>query len=204
MTKRLLITALILIAIGISAGSGKFSTGHVLYAKEKKGKVDKDSLKTAQARADSIAKIRTYYERFADTTSILMEDIVLVDEGNYLQGYDGAVAEFDAGNFREALDRFQVYSETLPPSDSLYFESLFFIAECHIALDNINKAKQLLEELERFGGIPGAVMQKVLVRTGQIYCVYGDEPTAEAYFAKLKKEYPNSPYIPLADCSVVR
>ena len=172
--------------------------------KGKKGKVDKDSLKAAEFRADSLKKIAEYYAQFSDTTIVNMDDIVMISEDSYLQGFDSAVEKFDSGEYELALSKFQVYSETLPPSDSLYFETLFFISECYIALDNLNKAKNLLEELEVFGGVPDTVMEKVLVRIGQIWCVLDDELQAEAYFQMLRKKYPKSKYLPLANCSVVR
>jgi TolA-binding protein len=184
--------------------------GYILLAEKKqdkkkdKKKVDKDSLKAAEARADSLQRIAEYYAQFSDTTIIDLDEVILAGDETYMQSFDKAVEIFDEGHFAEALSMFEVYSETLPPSDSLYHETLFFISECYVSMDNLNKAKALLEELEIFPGVDDAVMEKVYVRLGQIWCVLDDELRAEAYFQMLREKYPNSVYIPLANCSVVK
>ena len=48
------------------------------------------------------------------------------------------------------------------------------------------------------------VNERVLVRLGQIYCVEKDQQKAEDYFKLLRNTYPESIYIPLADCDVVK
>ncbi len=212
MKSKVLILTIILLMLFefINSPVKPVNAGYIVLAAKKedskkdKKKVDKDSLKAAEARADSLQKIAEYYAQFSDTTIIDLDEVILSDDETYMQSFDKAIELFDSGDFSEALSMFEVYAGTLPPSDSLYHETLFFIGECYISMDNLNKAKALLEELEAFPGVADGVMEKVLVRLGQIWCVLDDELRAEAYFQMLREKYPNSIYIPLADCSVVK
>jgi TolA-binding protein len=165
---------------------------------------EEEEIKFTPAQEDSLRKMIDFYNRFSDTTFIKLDDIQVKSEKTYLQGYDLAVEDFDAGNYEEALNKFKLYAETLPPSDSLYFEIDFFIAECYVAQNDLNNAKYILEHIELNPDATDAVMEKVLVRIGQIWCVLDNQSRAEQYFTLLRDKYPNSIYIALADCSLVR
>lgn len=172
--------------------------------KKKKSKKEiKDSIAAVQIRLDSLERIANYYAQFNDTTNIRLENIVMVGQESYMDEYNAIIAEFDKGNFKEALASFEVYAGILPADDSLFYETQFFISECYISLNFLNRAKGLLEQLEGSTSIPDEVMQKVLVRLGQVWCVLDDKINAETYFNLLRQKYPNSKYLPLADCSVV-
>jgi len=156
------------------------------------------------SQEDSIRKLLLYYNRFQDTTVIVLNDLKVESEKSYLEGFDNAVEEFDNEKFDDALVKFKLYAETLPPNDSLFFEIEFFIAECYVAKDDLNSAKVKLEKIQINPKATDAVMEKVLVRLGQIWCVLDNEFKAEQYFKLLRSKYPKSIYIPLADCDVVK
>jgi TolA-binding protein len=95
-------------------------------------------------------------------------------------------------------------SQTLDKGDSLYYETLFFVCECNIINENFDEAEMKLIKMYNDKITPKAVYEKVLVRLGQIYCYKNDIKTAKKYFQKVKKEFPNSIYLPFANCDFVR
>ena len=92
---------------------------------------------------------------------------------------------------------------TLSPADSLYYEITFYLSECLIVKDKFVEAEEVLKMLVNRPNIPSDVIQKSLVRLGQIYCVVSRPAEANKVFTKLKTDFPRSKYIPLANCESV-
>ncbi|MFP4368361.1 MAG: hypothetical protein ACLFR2_02165 [Candidatus Kapaibacterium sp.] len=144
--------------------------------------------------------------RFSDTTIVLADPVYaqyLESSGNIDDVYKKALRQFDDKSYESACAAFSLLVSTLPQSDSLYYESAFYKSECRIMNDEMDKALELLLELAGNDLTPAAVLEKSLVRIGHIYCYKGKDETAQRYFKRLKKEFPASPYLELADCSKI-
>lgn len=89
-------------------------------------------------------------------------------------------------------------------SEPLYWEVLFMICECYIIRENYEQARKRLESVLVNAGTNKGLRQKALVRLGQVYCVTNQTEDAQRYFAQLKKEFPTSLYLPLANCDVIK
>lgn len=89
-------------------------------------------------------------------------------------------------------------------SEPLYWEVLFMICECYIIRENYEQARKRLESVLVNSGTNKGLRQKALVRLGQVYCVMNQTEDAQRYFTQLKKEFPTSLYLPLANCDVIK
>jgi TolA-binding protein len=140
-------------------------------------------------------------DRFSDTTVIVVDP---VKRSDILDKYVNAVRIFDKEDFDKASIEFKQLTETLPPDDSIYFESKFFFAECNISTEKLKEAEVILQELLDDAKIPLSVLEKVLVRLGQVYCVIEKKAKAKELFTRLKSEFPSSMYLKIANCEAVK
>lgn len=95
---------------------------------------------------------------------------------------------------------FKAFAAQFTFSDSLRQEADFQYAECCIGNNNLDEAFFVLETLSK-EKLNRGVAPKVLVRLGQLCCVFGDTQQADKYFKRLKREHPRSIYTRIADCS---
>ena len=95
---------------------------------------------------------------------------------------------------------FSIYANQFDFNDSLRQEALFYAAECLVNSDQLQAAANQFEDLSK-EKLNRGVAPKVYVRLGQVYCLMGDRTKANRIFNRLKKEYPRSVYIQLADCN---
>ncbi|MDQ1266939.1 MAG: hypothetical protein QG635_2092 [Bacteroidota bacterium] len=142
--------------------------------------------------------------RFSDTTVIELAPVEPPSKIGIDDEFMLAVDKFDAEDYDFACKKFRELIETMPPDDSLTFEAKFFLCECSIYNKDLNTAEKMLKKLLTIKDMPGAVVEKALVRLGQIYCVLGKKKEAQFMFAKLKLDYPDSPLIKLANCDAVK
>jgi hypothetical protein len=141
-------------------------------------------------------------ERFKDTTVIMIGqagDTNLVKPGIL----DQAISEFDSEKYEECCPKFRNISETISNGDSVYYESLFYLSECELIDKKIEEGRSNLELLVKDKKVPDTILQKSLVRLGQVYCVLNDKPKAQELFNRLKSEFPDSIYLKLANCAAV-
>ena len=143
-------------------------------------------------------------KRFKDTTEIRIAAKELPAQTNILELFTKAVEEFDNENFDSACKLFEQFEGTFPRDDSLYFETKFFQSECSIYYDKFNEAENILIDLLNNKVTPPAVTEKAYVRLGQLYCVTNKESLANEMFITLKKEFPASKYLRIANCDIVR
>ena len=125
-------------------------------------------------------------------------------EFDFTPEFQKAVLEFDVNFIEKACNKFDFFASTLNPSDTLYFESLFYKSECLIAKQEYKEAEKILNRILRNEDTPSNIMQKTLVRIGHIYCVNNKPEMAEMAFEKLKNDYPKSKLIKLANCESVK
>jgi TolA-binding protein len=143
-------------------------------------------------------------KRFVDTTEIEYTASAELQTIALQNQFDNAAKHFDKDDYDKACKEMQQFAETFIKGDSLYFESLFLWSECLIVKDEIKKAEKNLREILADKRVPENVLEKTLVRLGQIYCVEGEKSKAEALFKRLRQQFPKSIYIPLANCEAVK
>ncbi len=114
------------------------------------------------------------------------------------------VKSFEDKKYTEACRQFIQYSETLKPNDSLYFESLFYISECHVVKNEFQQAERVLLGLYNSGFTPEPIFEKTLIRLGHVNCILNKEQKAKLFFRELADRFPSSIYLPLADCELVK
>ncbi|GAB5464642.1 MAG: hypothetical protein Kapaf2KO_00780 [Candidatus Kapaibacteriales bacterium] len=105
----------------------------------------------------------------------------------------------DNGRINSARILTDKLMESLPIESEDYYSSMYYLGESYVAENNTDEAIDIfLEILESES--KGEAREKSLIRTGQIMCIDGDTAGAEVYFSLLQKEYPESIYLPLAQC----
>jgi TolA-binding protein len=166
--------------------------------------VTKDNKQTAQK--DTTGN-QIKEKSFADTTVI---DIVLKPEGVQNKGDQAAarfleaLSLFNDENYESSCDKFSQLADSFTKDDSLYYEVLFYRSECLIMDDKLDDSKKMLDEILKSKLKSEDLSQRAIVRLGQIYCRWDKKTDATKYFTRLKKEYPKSIYLPLANCEVVQ
>ncbi len=141
------------------------------------------------------------FNRFEDTTVIELQTPGKAPSKSFEEQFETAVKQFDNEMYEQSCSKFRQFSNTLNKDDSLYFESKFYMSECLIMNNEIKAAEALLSNLINEQQTPGEVLQKSIVRLGQVYCVTDRKPEAEKLFNRLAREYPNSIYLRVANCN---
>lgn len=136
-----------------------------------------------------------------DTTIIYLEK--KSNSKTEISGIDDAVKLFDKGKVSEACPKFRQYFETYSPEDSLFHEASFYLAECALWKNNLDEANQIYAKLLADKSVPLSVVEKALLRQGQVYCALDKKKEAEANFKRLKNEFPKSLLLKIANCSAV-
>ena len=144
---------------------------------------------------------------FTDTTRLVLNN----DASVMMSGYDAlnikdvfinGKAFFENEYYDKASKRFRYIKETALPEDTLYYTSIYYLAETHIAKNRFSDALSNLELIIN-SNIINENREKSLVRVGQIYCVLNMKDKASKYFDMLEKEFPQSLYISVANCNSI-
>jgi len=155
-------------------------------------------------------KPSTLPRRSIDTVKIVLKEIEIkktdpieseVSYKNLTKEFERAIADFDKENYNKAMQQFSFFKETLMPSDSLYYESMFFMSECQISMGNYSSAEEILTILLETENFENKTNEKSLLRMGQIKCATNDERKANSLFKEFKNKYPKSIYLKLANCN---
>lgn len=148
-------------------------------------------------------------QSYADDTLIIKLPPIYIEESKNNRRIslsvelDSAIYLFNSGKYDEACSKFAILQETLKEKDSLYFESVFYSAECLIVNNEYKLANNLLNDIMN-NNLSDNLKQRVLLRQGHLLCALNDENTAQWYFDKLKKDFPKSIYIKLANCNTLK
>lgn len=125
----------------------------------------------------------------------------IVSYKNLTKEFENAIADFDKENYNKAMQQFSFFKETLMPSDSLYYESMFFMSECQISMGNYSSAEEILTVLLATEIFENKTNEKSMLRMGQIKCATNEEAKANNLFREFKKKFPKSIYLKLANCN---
>lgn len=118
--------------------------------------------------------------------------------------FDSALEDFDRGDYDDACIQFRSIVETLPHGDSLAYEARFMETECAIVNNRLIPALSALLSLSLDAKTPVSVMEKVLVRKGQVQCLLKEFKSAEDTFRLFRSRFPESVYVPLANCDAAQ
>lgn len=141
--------------------------------------------------------------RFWDTTLILMPDVTPENSGGAGEletMLNDALVEFDKGNYNDACEKFNHLASIVSEEDSIFYEASFYIIECIIVENRLEEAKDKLGKMLIDTKLPVTVLEKTLVRMGQIECYGNNRKQAEMYFSRLKELNPSSIYLKVANC----
>lgn len=175
--------------------------------------VRKEYIRKTIVEDDSISRLKAKTilnpkQQFADT---LVMNITPHGEGKHSDNagkqlekeWKSANELFDKGEFKKAKDMFTFIAESTAPEDSIQCESTFMIAECLIQLNQLTMAKSTLFSLTNNPRVSTTLLEKTLVRSGQVLCALDDVETATIYFKRLQIEYPQSRFTAMATCNSV-
>lgn len=200
--KNIIITALV--AMALLAGCSSVRKGYVKRSEEPRGKsiTGANEVKNIDTKDNIIQEHEKPKRRFSDTTYIYLSKMGDSPPPSSNE-YTKAVQIYEAGDYEESCMMFNLLKEQLSESDPNYYDVMFYCSECLIIDDDMYGAESILKDLLVNTHVSNKIRQKVLVRLGQVYCVLDNKDMANTLFKKLKQEFPNSVYIPLANCESV-
>lgn len=159
--------------------------------------------KNVDNNTENIVEESAHKQRFIDTTLVQLPDVVQSSthiSNEFGELFNSALIDFDNKQFKSAEKKFSSIKSTLNEDDSLYYEAEFYLIECIIAENQILNAKKRLELLFMDKRLSDNLLERVLVRLGQIHCALNDKKNAIVFFSKLENLNPNSIYMKVANC----
>ncbi|MEN3026319.1 MAG: tetratricopeptide repeat protein [Chlorobiota bacterium] len=143
----------------------------------------------------------TTLQRFSDT---LVVAAGVVPTGTPLTTYAEALRLFQREEYDSALVLLQRLTVLSVLPDSLADEALFHVAECMAALGRLSEARSTYKHLLRQPDSRPSLRERLLLRLGHLACAESDLLRAQEFFSQLRREFPQSRYLPLATCAAIR
>ncbi|MCS6965628.1 MAG: tetratricopeptide repeat protein [Candidatus Kapabacteria bacterium] len=140
-------------------------------------------------------------DRFQDT--VVLTATLTEAEPALHQTYDRALLLFQQAEYERAAPLFRRLAEEPRLPDSLSAEALFYAGECNAATGHLEQAQSAYEQLLQRPVLHRSLRERALLRLGHVFCAQGREPSAAEVFARLRREFPRSRYLPLANCASV-
>lgn len=162
-----------------------------------------EGIKTAGAgRRDTLVlDYTTPLRRQAGEVEQPRESLPVTGGGMSLEdSFEAALLQFDNSDYDNACSQFRSIAETLPPGDSLAYEARFMEAECSVVNNKLLIALSTLISLSLDVKTPTPVLEKTLIRKGQVQCLLKEFDSAAETFRQFQTRFPDSPYLPLANC----
>jgi TolA-binding protein len=194
----------ILLAFSMIMGCSSVRKGYVKRTGDARGEPISATadVKNIDNKANISQKVDKPKHRFSDTTYIYLSKMEQPKRASN-SDFQKAVQIYEAGDYDTSCELFNGMRTEFTESDEIYYDVMFYCSECMIIEDDLYGAESILKELLVNPQTNNTIRQKVLVRLGQVYCVLGNSEMASTLFKKLKQEYPNSVYLPLANCESV-
>jgi TolA-binding protein len=164
-------------------------------SKTEKSEIDKEK---------ELKKIKSkYHNRYDDTTVV---NISSEKKQNFddLDLFNKALQHFDDGKYKEAEVLFSEIIKSIDKPNQKYYNIQFYLAECNIQFGENSKAEEILKQLTEKSTTDHLVLEKSIVRLGQLYCIMDKKDLAASYFQRLKREFPKSDYLHFADCNIIK
>jgi TolA-binding protein len=194
----------LIIAVLLIAGCSSVRKGYVKRSGEPRGEpiTTTNDVKNIDNKDNISQQNVKPKQRFSDTTYIYLSKMNKTSGISNVE-YIKAVQIYEAGNYDKSCEMFVNMKNQYTKSDTTFYNVLFYCSECKIIEEDLYEAESILKELLVDPQTPNSTRQKVLVRLGQVYCVLGNKEMASTLFKKLRQEFPNSVYLPLANCESV-
>jgi len=161
-----------------------------------------------QSTAKSKSVVSQTKSRFSDTTFIDINYIPPKEITKSVQAMNDdlkqAIDLYHDGKFNEACEIFARLLTNTNKKAKDYQILLYYSSECYIAKNMFEPAKKLLIDVLSSDELFDDIKEKALVRLGQVYCIENKKKEAERLFSQLRREYPQSKYLKLADCDAIK
>lgn len=117
---------------------------------------------------------------------------------------DIAIELYENNKVDDAQKKLLTILSTLSKENRQYYQARYYLTECSIAKNKTKEAKKELEELYKIETLEDDILEKVILRLGQISCLNKNNEKANEYFEELKDRFPASELINLANCNFVK
>jgi len=195
-----------LLVLLISCSSVRTKTS-VRKAPTPKTEATKKTDTKTQTQTNPITKPKS---RFSDTTKVIIKPNIRTTHVSINSQLDSAIVDFEKASEEQDVEKLdqtcleiKSFAETFAEGDSLKFEAMFYKSECLILKQDFEEAEKVLSEITKDKQTPNSVLEKSLVRLGQVYCALDRKKEAQAIFSKFRKQFPNSIYKEIANCEAI-
>lgn len=117
---------------------------------------------------------------------------------------DHAIELYEKNKIDDAQKKLMTILSTLSKENRQYYQARYYLTECSIAKNKTKEAKKELEELYKIETLEDEILEKVILRLGQIACTNKNNEKANEYFDELKDKFPDSELIKLANCNFLK
>lgn len=118
--------------------------------------------------------------------------------------FEQAKLLYENSKYQEALDIVETLVQHDDSKDSSFYEKRFLQSECLAELKYYDRALFVLNDIGKGESAPFSLREKSLLRKGHVQCASGKSLEAEMTFKSFKVMYPNSRYLTLATCAVMK
>ncbi len=150
----------------------------------------------AEPASDSYSAVSDF--RHKDTTIIYLNTI---EKNPINTKLNEAVKDIDNENYKKAYSQLNTIFESIQPENKLYNIVYYYLGECELFLNKIEEAEKRFNRIISSKDNSEAIIERSLIRMGQINCLRKQNEKALFYFQKLKEDFPNSIYSAFAKCS---
>jgi len=180
--------------------SVKTRTVNLTKPLDEQSKTEKSEIK----REQELKKMKSKYRNRYDDTTVVFISSEKKQDSEAPDKFNQALQFFDDGNYREAEKIFSEIIKTIEKPNLKFYNIQFYLAECKIQFGENNKAEELLKQLTEKSTTDHLVLEKSIVRLGQLYCIMDKKDLAAGYFQRLKREFPKSVYLNFAECNTIK
>lgn len=117
---------------------------------------------------------------------------------------DDAISLYEDGQISKARNKFEALYSTINKDNPKFNEIRYYIAECDISENKIEKAKKDLLNLYFINYLKDNIREKVILRCGQLACYDKQKEKAQEFFDELRKNYPKSELNKIANCEFLK
>lgn len=196
-----------LMIVLFSCSSVRTNTGVRKPAPIRKETVKKTDTKI-QTQPKEVPKPKS---RFTDTTKVVIKPNIRTTHVAINSQLDTAIYNFEKAGEEQDIEKIdkscleiKSFAETFAEGDSLKFEAMFYKGECLIVFQKFEEAEILLLGITNDILIPNSVLERALIRLGQVYCALNKIKEANKIFAKFHSQFPNSIYKEIANCEAIK
>jgi len=115
--------------------------------------------------------------------------------------YQNALNKFNNNDYAIAAEEFKTYTDAIKTKTAKYYQAMFYYAESTRQDNSTAGAIEIINRFINDKSVPADVVQPTLVLLGQCYCDINQNKKANEAFDRLRREYPDSKYIKIANCN---